>query len=659
MSKGQQSCPFRTGYLSPLFTSMPILSLLIFLPLIGCLLLLAVPRPKEGTPLELEPGKPLPKVGLNAVSIGAILIAALNFLAAVSLFIGFDLSYTNPKLAGIGQHLQKVENYPWIRLGSSFEVFYHLGVDGVSLLLILLTTFVTLLSVIYSAHTVKSRLKEMMICLLALESAVIGVFCSLDLMLFYFFWEGALIPAYFLVGVFGSERRVAAALKFFLFTFAGSILMLVGIVAIYGATGTFNLIELTEPGSIAAKALHMMDGRMLGFCFWSLALAFLIKIHIFPVHTWLPDTYTEAPTGGSMMLSGVMLKMGSYGLIRFCLPLFPAQARESANIMIALAIISILYGAIIAAVQTDIKRWIAYSSMSHLGFILLGIFSFTKLGMMGALIQNINHGISTPMLFLLLGMLIERRGSREFKEYGGLKLVVPALAAFLLLGTLSSIAVPFFNGFVGEFTILLGSWTSLASGFVPTAIAATGMVFSSVYMLWGFQKIMLGPVTKPSNRTLPDLRPFEWAVLLPLTSLIFWIGMFSHFWTQRMDLSVNALLAPAPRGIGEFTNDDLPAVAALQKADLQQYRQDNPVKPEPSRETEPPLHRESRGGSMGKGMTGGKPIPNGTPTPQPLSAPSGAQTPKAVSPGASLPPAEPAPTNQPNSTTSPAPEGKR
>ena len=607
---------------------MPILSILIFLPLIGAILLMAMPRSKDvETDTDLSETSSR-KVGLNAVSMMAILFAFLNFVGAAYLFSTFNQNYANTDIAGIGRHLQLIEDHTWIKLGN-IEVFYRLGIDGISLLLILLSTFITLLGVIYSAHTIKTRLKEFMVCLLILETAVIGVFCSLDLMLFYFFYEAALIPAYFLVGIFGSEKRVAAALKFFIFTFAGSLLMLVGIIAIYGATGTFNLIDLTNPNSSAAKALHGMDGRMLGFMFWAFAIAFLIKIHIFPLHTWLPDTYAEAPTAGTVVLSGVMLKMGTYGLIRLCLPLFPKQAQESIGIMVTIAIISIIYGAIIAAAQTDIKRWIAYSSMSHLGFILLGIFSFTKLGMMGALIQNINHGISTPMLFFLLGMLIERRKSRDFKDYGGLKLVVPVLSTFFLLAALSSIAVPLFNGFVGEFAILLGSWTSLSVGFVRTTIAATGMIFSAVYMLWGFQRIMLGPITKPANKLMPDLKPFEWAVLLPLTAMIFWIGMFSHFWTQRMDAPVETLMSQ--EGVGSTGDEDLPAVNAIQRATIRKYHEEHPNKPAPA-QGEPEVFARPGGGTPSGGSPGGgggsaspgtpptgtAPAPTSSPRPNPL-----------------------------------------
>ena len=525
-----------------------ILSVLTFLPLLGAVFVMLLPRPKdlpethgdhddmhgkhdhaEGASISSDPARLL----VNAI---ALFFSGATFLLSLALFGAFRSDYTD--LAT--RNMQFLENVPWITTGS-LTIHYKMGVDGVSLLLIVLTTFLMFLSVLYSTET-KTRLKEFMVFLLLLETAMLGVFCALDLVLFYVFYEAMLIPMYFLIGIFGHENRIYAAIKFFLYTFAGSVFMLIAIVVLYNVTGTFDILALSDPASPAGSALRGMNPQTLMWLFGAFALAFMIKVPMFPFHTWLPDAHVEAPTAGSVILAGVMLKMGTYGFIRICLPFFPEQMQAAAPLFITLAIVGIIYGSLVAAVQPDAKKLVAYSSVAHLGFVILGIFSFTRVGMMGALVQNINHGISTPMLFFLVGMLYSRRHTRLISEYGGLKLIVPGIATMTLLATLSSIAVPFFNGFVGEFPILLGSWISEKSGMLPTALAGTGMILSAVYMLWWFQRLMLGPVTKPANRHLKDLTATEWYVLTPLVAIIFWFGLGSHFWTQRMDTAVNALL---------------------------------------------------------------------------------------------------------------------
>lgn len=530
-----------------------ILSTLTFLPLIGAIVLMCLPR---ATDLAESHGddhhEPSVKAPFDAnrqlINGVAFVFVLLNLLLSALLFFKFDSSLFNEK----ARNMQFVELADWISIGS-VHIHYHLGVDGVSLLLILLTTFLMTLCVIFSFST-KVRLKEFMVFLLLLESGMIGVFCALDLVLFYFFWEAMLIPMYFLIGIFGHENRVYAAIKFFLFTFAGSVLMLIAIVAVYHATGTFDVVQLANPSSTAAGSLRLVGYQGLMWMFGAFSLAFMIKVPMFPFHTWLPDAHVEAPTAGSVILAGVMLKMGTYGFIRFCLPMFPEQAQAAAPLFITLAIIGIVYGSIVAAVQPDAKKLVAYSSVAHLGFVVLGIFTFTRIGTMGALLQNINHGISTPMLFFIVGMLYERRHTRQISEYGGIKKVVPMLAAMLLLATLASVAVPFFNGFVGEFPILQGTWLSSGGGAWPTAIAATGMILSAVYMLWWFQRLMLGPVNNEKNRHLADLTRTEWVVLVPLVVVVFWFGLNSSFWTHRMDSTVN-LLVPAH---SETINEDLP-----------------------------------------------------------------------------------------------------
>ena len=488
---------------------------------------------------EAKAAAPTPKDGRRTAINGfAIFVSLIQLVLSILLFQAFD-----PKLnqSSTG-NMQFMETAKWISM-MGINVQYKMGVDGISVLLILLTTFLMLLCVMYSGGT-RQRHKEFMVFLLLLETGMIGVFCALDLVLFYIFWEAMLIPMYFLIGIFGHENRIYAAVKFFIYTFAGSIFMLIAIIWTYTQGHTFDLLELTRNGSDLNLYLqNAANARAAMMMFGSFALAFAIKVPMFPFHTWLPDAHVEAPTAGSVILAGVMLKMGTYGFVRFCIPLFPEQAQQSAWLFITLAIIGIIYGSIVAAVQPDAKKLVAYSSVAHLGFVVLGIFSFTQVGMMGALIQNINHGISTPMLFFVVGMLYDRRHTRKISEFGGLKMVTPLMATLLLIAVLSSVAVPFFNGFVGEFTILQGSFLSSKAGFWPTLLAATGMVWSAVYMLWWFQRIMLGPVTKTANRRLPDLRPTEFAVLWPLAGIVFWIGLGSKFWTSRMETAASTIIS--------------------------------------------------------------------------------------------------------------------
>ena len=542
-----------------------ILSVLTFLPAVGALVIMFLLRRPTDLPehhgahddaAHGEPDAPTP--GLPAdparrtVCWTALAFAVANFVVSLVLFFSFQAGYRDPQILSGMRNMQFTEVANWVTMGN-LHIMYKMGIDGISLLLILLTTFLMVLCVLFS-FGVKQRIKEFMVFLLLLETGMLGVFCALDLVLFYVFWEAMLIPMYFLIGIFGHENRVYAAIKFFLYTFAGSVLMLIAIVGIYQVTGSLDLIALTDKTTTAGTALLAFNPQALMWMFAAFSLAFMIKVPMFPFHTWLPDAHVEAPTAGSVILAGVMLKMGTYGFIRFCLPLFPVQAAAAAPIFITLAIIGIIYGSVVAAVQPDAKKLVAYSSVAHLGFVVLGIFTFTRIGMMGALIQNINHGISTPMLFFLVGMLYERRHTRLITEFGGLKRIVPFMATMLLLATLSSIAVPFFNGFTGEFPILLGSWVSSVSGYGYTALAATGMILSAVYMLWWFQRLMLGPITNKANRRLPDLTRTEWAVLIPLVVVIFWFGLFSSFWTQKMTTAVNTLL-PVER---EFLNTNLP-----------------------------------------------------------------------------------------------------
>ncbi len=560
-----------------------ILSLLTFLPLIGALILMFLPRPVDlvehhgghgdeahGEPELDAPVAPATDFGRMLVNGVALFFSSITLLLSLVLFGAFQIHNDAPAAVhGVARNMQFMEDYRWIAIGSNY-VHYKMGVDGISLLLVVLTTFLMVLCVLFSTQ-VKTRLKEFMVFLLLLETGMIGVFCALDLVLFYIFFEAMLIPMYFLIGIFGHENRIYAALKFFIYTFAGSVFMLIAIVAVYNYTGTFDILALSDHSQGAGLKLLAVRGNAPMLMFAAFAVAFMIKVPMFPFHTWLPDAHVEAPTAGSVILAGVMLKMGTYGFIRLCLPLFPQQAKDAAPLFIVLSIVGIIYASLVAAIQPDAKKLVAYSSVAHLGFVVLGIFTFTRVGLMGALVQNINHGISTPMLFFIVGMMYERRHTRAIKEYGGLKRYVPMMATMLLIATLSSIAVPFFNGFVGEFPIMLGTWMSepayLLGGYWPAALCATGMIWSAVYMLWWYQRLMLGPVTNPINKRLPDLTPIEWGVLIPLTCLIFWFGLGSNYWTQRMDDTVETLLPAQSSGkeLSEQLNENVPMTIQIRK----------------------------------------------------------------------------------------------
>ena len=528
----------------PSFLEDHILSLLTFLPAIGALvIMLFLPRPDDvAEPKSATRNAPdaaaIPADGKRAAIINvAKFVTLVNFLLAILLMATYHSMNPSQYTVGPGSQMRYMEIQPWLSIGN-IHVSYRMGVDGIGLLLILLTTFLITLCAVFSSNRTE-RVKEYMVFLLLLESGIIGIFCALDLILFYVFWEAMLIPMYFLIGIFGNARRGFAAAKFFVFQFGGSILMLVAIAATYNYAGTLNLLELADPLTKANAALHGVSPQILMYLFAAFALAFMVKTPLVPIHTWLPDTIAEAPTVVSVFLSG---EVAIYGFVRFCLPLFPQQAQNAAPLFITLSIIGIIYGSIIAAVQTDSYRLIAYSSIAHIGFVVLGIFSFTRIGMMGALIQNINHGISAAMLLFIVGMLNDRRRTRQISQFGGLKKAMPNLATMLLIATLSGLAVPFFNGFVGEFTIMQGAWISSGVGYGPTALAATGTILSAVYMLWWFQRLMLGPVTREENKNLPDLTRSEWMVLLPLAGMIFWIGTGSAFWTKRMTAPVNAIV---------------------------------------------------------------------------------------------------------------------
>lgn len=432
---------------------------------------------------------------------------------------------------GTASRMQFELSVPWI---NSFGINYHVGVDGISLLLVLLTTFLTPLAVLCSWQSIQARVKEFFVFMLVLETGMIGTFVALDFFLFYVFWEVMLIPMYFLIGVWGGERRIYAAIKFFLYTMVGSVLMLVAIISLYLLNGssTFDFVEILH---------HIQSGRLTirpdleHWLFLAFFFAFAIKVPLFPLHTWLPDAHVEAPTAGSVILAGVLLKMGTYGMVRFCLPLFPEATLTFAPYISILAIIGIVYGALVAMVQPDVKKLVAYSSVSHLGFVVLGIFSLNLQGMEGALIQMVNHGISTGALFLLVGMIYDRRHTRQISDFGGLATSLPVFSTFFMIVTLSSIGLPAMNGFVGEFLVLLGSFKMNS---MYAAIAASGVIWSAVYMLWMYQRVIFGEIKDPRNREILDLNMREKAILVPIVLMIFWIGIGSGPFLRTMDSSV-------------------------------------------------------------------------------------------------------------------------
>jgi NADH-quinone oxidoreductase subunit M len=426
-----------------------------------------------------------------------------------------------------------VEYYNWI---ANPPIHYHLGVDGISLFLVILTTFLTPISILASWNSINHRVKEFFIMLLMLEVGVVGVFTSLDMFLFFLFWEVMLIPMAFLIGIWGHERRIYAAIKFILYTMAGSILMLVGIVWLYNLTGTFDLPKIQQLLQDGHFALTSQQEMLLFLAFF---VAFAIKVPLFPLHTWLPDAHVEAPTAGSVMLAGVLLKMGTYGMIRFCLPLFPNAAHHAAPWVAALAIIGIIYGALVSLVQPNLKKLVAYSSVSHLGFVVLGIFAFHNISMQGAVFQMLAHGISTGALFLLVGMLYDRRHTFEISEYGGLATPMPKLAALFLFVALSSMGLPMLNGFVGEFLILLGTFQLHADW---ASWAAMGVILSACYLLWAYQRVFFGEITHDKNRTLPDASPREKWILATMAVLILWMGLGSTFFTHRFAASSQNVL---------------------------------------------------------------------------------------------------------------------
>lgn len=479
------------------------LDLTIFLPLVGALALTMIPKGRD-----------------DVIRWSALGITLACF--ALSLLVLKDFDAAAPGFQ-LGSDLEWIERW---------GISYITGIDGVSLWMVMLTTFLMPLGVLAS-WSITARVKPYFVFLLILETGMLGVFCALDMFLFYLFWEVTLIPMYFLIGIWGYGRRIFAAMKFFIFTLAGSLLMLVAILFLYSAAGdpTFDYRELL------GTPLALDTQRLLFLGFFA---SFAVKVPLVPLHTWLPDAHTEAPTAGSVMLAAVLLKMGAYGLIRFAIPLFPDAARELTPLVIALAIVGIVYGAAVAMMQKDLKRLIAYSSVAHLGFVVLGLFVGTASGMSGGILQMVSHGLSTGALFMLVGALYERRHTRAIADFGGLARSVPVFSGVFLLVALSSLGLPGLNGFVGEFLILFGTFVSYRWWVVP---AAFGIVLAAIYLLWAYQRVFHGPITSDANKNLPDLQVREVAMLAPVVALIVAIGVYPGPFLDRIGPAADRVVA--------------------------------------------------------------------------------------------------------------------
>ena len=478
------------------FFSNHLLSIVLFTPLVGAVLLCFVPR----------------GMSQNHRLVGNA-FGVLGFLISLPLALRFPVG--SPGFAFR-------ESADWI---PSIGAHYSLGVDGISLLLVMLTTLLGMIAIFCSWSAIQQRTKEYYILMLLLQTGMIGVFVSLDFFLFYVFWEVMLVPMYFLIGVWGSERRLYAAIKFFLYTLAGSVIMLLAILALYFNAAKITGMQTFDIPTLLASA-QLFPDSLRTWIFWGFFFAFAIKVPMFPFHTWLPDAHTEAPTAGSVILAGVLLKMGTYGFLRFSVPILPqdpAMRAKIIHICVVLSLIGIIYGAIVCLMQKDMKRLIAYSSVSHLGFCTLGIFMLTPHGLAGSVLQQINHGISTGALFLIVGVLYERRHTRLISEFGGLATPMPSFAAIYLIITLSSLGMPALNGFIGEFTILQGTFEV---NHAWAAWATLGIILGAAYLLWLYQRVMFGNITHEANKTLPDLNVREYAVLVPLVAIAFWIGIY-------------------------------------------------------------------------------------------------------------------------------------
>jgi NADH-quinone oxidoreductase subunit M len=486
----------------------PLLSLILFLPLVGAALLLFIPK-QNG----------------NLIRWTANVFALAGFLVSVPLWFWY-----NPQ----DPSWQFVERAPWI---PSIGAEYFLGVDGFSTLLVLLATLFGFIAVLSSWTAITERLKEYYVFLLVLQTGMIGAFMSLDFLLFFLFWEVMLVPMYFLIGIWGSDRRLYSAIKFFLYTLVGSVVMLLGILALYFYNYSVTNVYTFDITQFQQLTIPFSLQRWIFLAFF---LGFAVKVPMFPFHTWLPDAHTDAPTAGSVILAAVLLKMGTYGFIRFSLPILPEATRYFVPMMVGLSLIGIVYGALCAMAQQDWKRLVAYSSVSHMAMVMLGMFALNPVGIMGSIVQQLNHGISTGALFLIVGNVYERRHTRQISEYGGLSKVMPVYAAIFLIMTMSSIGLPALNGFIGELLILQGVFVANR---IWAGVAASGVVLGAAYMLWLYQRTMFGKIENPKNERLPDLNMREVATYVPLLILAVWIGLYPKPFIDRLQTSVDRVVA--------------------------------------------------------------------------------------------------------------------
>jgi len=509
-----------------------ILSLMTFLPLAGVFLLLFIPS------------------GNHALLRGFTLaVTVVTFIVSIPLVTGF---VTNADY-------QFILNVPWISAGP-FKMNYNVGIDGISLWLVMLTTFIMPIAVLSTWNAVHEKVKGYMACLLLLQVGMLGAFISLDLFLFYIFWEVMLIPMYFIIGIWGGKNRIYAAVKFFIYTMVGSLLMLVAIIALYfkglsaGATD-FSLLNFFGMN---------LDPVTQTWMFLAFALAFAIKVPMFPLHTWLPDAHTEAPTAGSVILAAVLLKMGTYGYVRFAMPLFPDAVAKFTPLIATLSVIGIIYASLVAMVQEDVKKLVAYSSVAHLGIVMLGVFSLNQMGLQGGMLQMLNHGVSTGALFLIVGFIYERRHTRLITDFGGLAKQMPIFATIFMIVTFSSIGLPGTNGFVGEILVLVGAFESNLRWY--TVVAASGVILSAVYMLWMYQRVMFGKLDNPKNQNLKDLNGREIAIMLPLVFLIFFMGLYPAPFINKMAPALDKVIqqsrvspAALPQALQMSPQESIPA----------------------------------------------------------------------------------------------------
>ncbi len=485
---------------------MSILSLTLWLPIVAAVIVAFIPRDSA-----------------SAIKGAGLLASVATFVVSLGIVAGFHDGYAGYQL---------VEARQWI---PQWGITYSLGVDGISLWLVMLTTLLTPVVMLSSWNTIHKHPKEYVIAFLIMEAAMIGVFLSTDLILFYVFFELTLLPMYLIIGVWGGANRIYAAIKFFLFTIAGSLLMLFGIIYMgfqyYHASGHPSFYVTNLYGlSLTTTAQTLL--------FFAFSLAFAIKVPLFPLHTWLPDAHVEAPTGGSIILAGVMLKMGTYGFLRFVLPYFPDASHKYAPLLVALSVIGIIYGALVAWVQPDMKKLVAYSSVSHLGFCVLGIFAMNQTAVEGSILQMVNHGLSTGALFLLVGVIYERRHTRKLEDYGGIAHTMPLYATLFIIAMLSSVGLPGLNGFIGEFLVLSGTFQTHPRAAV---IAASGVILAAIYLLWLVQRVFFGPITKEENKSIPEIAWNEVAALVPLIVLMVWIGLYPNTFLRKMTPSVQQL----------------------------------------------------------------------------------------------------------------------